>query len=149
MKAWSFWQPWANCIIEGEKLIETRGHNIKMRGPIAIHATQYKKLPCEVWEAVHEAIQPERPFINSRMYFMMGCKGKVGTFGAVLGTVEIVDCVSIESLYGTQYDTPKERALGDWTPGRFGIILQNPRKFARPFPHKGKQGIWEWKEAAT
>ena len=63
-------------------------------------------------------------------------------FGAIIGSVVIADCVPIEQLYGTEYDTPLERAYGDWTPGRYGIILESPKILKNPIPAKGHQGFW-------
>jgi len=54
------------------------------------------------------------------------------------------DGVPIERLYGSRYDTPKERAFGDWSPGRWGWILRNPVLFEKPVPARGAQGFWNW-----
>ena len=65
-------------------------------------------------------------------------------YGAIVGKVTLVDCVPIEQLYGGGLDTPRERAFGDWRPGRYGWILANPILFKAPIPTRGKQGLWEW-----
>ena len=63
-------------------------------------------------------------------------------YGAVLGTVEIVDCVPVEALIGKLSE--RERVLGDYTPGRFAWVLKNPVMFDRPIPVRGFQGWWNW-----
>ena len=62
--------------------------------------------------------------------------------GAVVGTVEIVDCVPVEEVVGAL--TPRERALGDYSPGRWAWVLKNPVMFDMPIYARGKQGWWEW-----
>ena len=63
-------------------------------------------------------------------------------YGAVLGTVELVDCVPVEALIGKLSE--RERVLGDYTPGRFAWVLKNPVIFDRPIPARGFQGWWNW-----
>ena len=63
-------------------------------------------------------------------------------YGAVLGTVEIVDCVPVEEIVHTLSE--RERLLGDYSPGRFAWVLRNPVAFSAPVPAKGKQGWWNW-----
>jgi hypothetical protein len=64
--------------------------------------------------------------------------------GAVIGTVEIVDCVPVEELVDSLDN--RERLLGDYSPGRFAWVLQNPVMFKTPIPAHGKQGWWNWEE---
>ena len=64
--------------------------------------------------------------------------------GAVLGTVEIVDCVPVEEVISTLSE--RERLLGDYSPGRFAWVPKNPVAFDTPVPAKGKQGWWNWEE---
>ena len=64
--------------------------------------------------------------------------------GAVIGTVEIVDCVPVEELVDSLDN--RERLLGDYSPGRFAWVLQNPVVFKTPIPAHGKQGWWNWEE---
>ena len=63
-------------------------------------------------------------------------------YGAVVGTVEIVDCVPVEKIMDKL--TPLEMALGDYSPGRFAWVLENPVMFDTPIPARGQQGWWEW-----
>ncbi len=66
--------------------------------------------------------------------------------GVIVGTAEIADCLPIEALYGTAYDTPLERSFGDWKQGRYGWILHNPIKFEAPIIASGHQRFWGWNE---
>lgn len=44
------------------------------------------------------------------------------------------------------YPYNRERLLGDYSPGRFAWVLQNPVMFKTPIPAHGKQGWWNWEE---
>lgn len=167
MKAITLWQPWAQLIfviltIFGKqrpvKRVETRSWNTNFRGRIAIHAAKHKKIDPETSHEIRSAIMavPEI-FEGGQDTIRESAKNDAMTqlfylerglphsrFGAIIGTVEIVDCVPIERLYGTEYDTPLERAVGDWSPGRYGWILKDPVIFETPIPAKGSQGFWNW-----
>jgi len=118
MRTITLWQPWAQFIVTGEKLVETRGWPTKIRGEIAIHAA--KRKPDQL---LHITDLP---------------------LGAIIGTVEIMDCVHIEKLYGSKYDTELERSYGDWAKGRYGWILNNPKRYGKPILATGRQGFWRW-----
>jgi hypothetical protein len=141
MKAISLWNPWAELAVIGYKGIETRGWPTKVRGEIAIHATQYKKLPHEVYASIASALRIDPTKYNGSWLYYLEHGIPDQNFGSILGTVNILDCVPIEQLYGTEYDTPKERACGDWSPGRYGWILAEASRFSKPIPAKGRQGF--------
>ena len=63
-------------------------------------------------------------------------------YGAVIGTVEIVDCVPVEAVKD-KLDL-LDRLLGDFRPGRFAYVLKNPVKYDVPVPARGRQGWWDW-----
>ena len=65
--------------------------------------------------------------------------------GAVVGTVEIVGCVPVEDVVDGL--TEREKALGDYSPGRWAWVLKNPVMFDTPIPTRGKQGWWNWEGA--
>lgn len=51
---------------------------------------------------------------------------------------------TIEALYGSEYDVPIERAFGDWSPGRYGWIVERAVRYPEPIFAPGAQGIWKW-----
>lgn len=124
MKAFTVYQPYAYAIVAGLKGYETRPRRTHIRGRVAVHAA--KGNPQFVTLAVDMAL-PETMKLH---------------YGAVLGTVEIVDCVPVEALIGKLSE--RERVLGDYTPGRFAWVLKNPVMFDRPIPARGFQGWWNW-----
>jgi len=103
MKALTVRQPWAWAIMYARKDIENRDWKTILRGPVAIHAA--KGLTRKEYE---EGVR----FIRRH------CKKEPPSFetsvrGAIIGTVEIVDCI----------DTSKSK----WFFGEYGFVLQNPR----------------------
>lgn len=124
MKAFTVYQPYAYAILTGLKEYETRPRRTNIRGRVAVHAARGN--PKFVSMAAAMAL-PEQ----IKLYF-----------GAVLGTVEIVDCLPVEEVIGTL--TERERALGDYSKGRWAWVLKNPVMFDTPVPAKGKQGWWNW-----
>jgi activating signal cointegrator 1 len=146
MKAITVWQPWADLALDGAKKVETRGRHINYRGKIAIHAGIYHRLDHKVYMRIWKHMgHTESDYAGSWLYYLeFGNPSQA--FGVVLGTVEIYDCVPICRLYGSEFDTLLERACGDWSEERCGILLRNPKKFVNPIPARGQMGIWNWEE---
>lgn len=126
MKAFTVYQPYAFAIAAGLKHYETRPRRTSIRGRVAVHAAIGG--PDYISVAL-DSVLPESMELH---------------YGAVVGTVEIVDCVPVENLVDSLDD--RERLLGDYSPGRFAWVLENPVMFDEPFPARGKQGWWNWDE---
>jgi hypothetical protein len=165
MKAITLWQPWAQLIFFQlnsfyaktitVKRIETRNWKTPYRGELAIHAAKFKPLDKEIYNKIRSNIRgyatkesdTELELVKERIitqlyYIENGIPEN--RFGSVLGTATLIDCIPIEQLYGTEYDTPLERACGDWSPGRYGWILSDPILFSTPIEARGNQGFWNW-----
>lgn len=155
MKALSLWQPWATLIAIGAKMIETRGWCTSYRGPLVIHAA---KRPDEA-KALEAAIYRLRPSdrdgiraypIGSFNYHAItslyqfhhvqigGMIPKL-PLGVALCVVDLVDCVRTEEVGGL---TLQERAFGDYSRGRYAWKLANLRRFEKPVPMRGAQGLF-------
>lgn len=138
MNAYTVYQPYAFATVAGLKHYETRPRRTNIRGRVAVHAgaagfdAAMKGRTREDIDRITE-MQHESPFSENVLFR-----------GGVVGTVEIVDCVPVEEIMHTL--TERERLLGDFTPGRFAWVLQNPVMFDEPFPARGQQGWWEWDE---
>lgn len=128
MRALTVYQPYAFAIVAGLKHYETRKHRVHIRERIALHAA--KGAPKFVTMEAAVAL-PENATLH---------------YGAVIGTVEIVDCVPVEEIRDSL--TEREEALGDYSPGRFAWVLENPVMFEHPIPVSGHQGWWNWDECA-
>ena len=129
MKVFTVYQPYAFAIVAGLKHYETRPRRTNIRGRVAVHAAIGG--PDYISVAL-DSILPESMELH---------------YGAVVGTVEIVDCVPVENLVDSLDD--RERLLGDYSPGRFAWVLENPVMFDEPFPARGKQGWWNWDQRAA
>ena len=124
MKAYTVYQPYAYATVAGLKHYETRPRRTNIRGRI---------MP-EI-----EAALSEHQGVGNRFAHL--------DYGAVIGTVEIVDCVPVEEIVDAL--TEQEKLWGDYSPGRFAWVLQNPVMFDKPIPARGQQGWWEWKGSET
>lgn len=133
MKVITVWQPWASFLAAGVKQHETRSWVHQYRGPIAIHAgrkwdnnlrRQTETLLGRFHE-LHGVIDPENP-----------------PLGVIVGTGRLVEIVTSEEAIRTI--KPLERALGDWSPGRYGWRIHKPKLLTAPIPAGGKQGLWDW-----
>ncbi len=106
MKAISIRQPWVALILNGSKDVENRSWPTNIRGRVYVHAGK---------QVDRQALST----INRSFSFRMP-----EDLGAIVGSVEIVDCV-------TESDSP-------WFTGPYGFVLANPVKFENPIPCKGQ-----------
>lgn len=104
-------QPWASLIIEGHKNIENRSKPIKHRGPLVIHA----------------GLRTEQDALARYGHLLKNPDNLPS--GAVLGTVEVIDCV--------------EGSRSRWAePGYYHWVLADPRPLPKPIPAEGSLGMW-------
>jgi len=146
LKAITIKQPWATLIALGEKRFETRSWQTKYRGEIAIHAG--KTVDKDALNEVAIMAALSKHGINSH---------KELPTGAVIATVELVDCHKITADYMSLYDEEKagtdkglliegdEWWFGDYTEGRYGWELTNLHVLPEPIPAKGQLSLWEWR----
>ncbi|WP_298029295.1 ASCH domain-containing protein [uncultured Dysosmobacter sp.] len=129
MKAFTVFQPYAFAIVAGLKGYETRPRRTNIRGRVAVHAAK-RIWSVEDMEILYHLLPADWP----------------QDFGAVIGTVEIVDCVPVEEIVDSL--TASEKLFGDYSPGRFAWVLKDPVRFEKPIPARGNQGWWNWEEPA-
>lgn len=151
MKAISLWQPWATAIALGSKTIETRHWETKYRGRLAIHAAKR----CNLEELEHIAAQPcWRGALHPITNKLRGLMANPRTFraelpfGALVATCTIVDCRPSESFPGFErWANPSgswtNADMGDFSPGRFGWMLEDIEALPAPIPWRGGQGFFE------
>ena len=122
MKTLTICQPYAELIISGTKLVENRPWQTAYRGPLLIHAGKSQK-----WMLDYPEVD-----LPSRM-----------DFGAIVGVVEVVKCLSWSYIYGYNCDD-RYRYLRDdpHAGGPFCFVLRNPLRFARPISYRGAQGLF-------
>lgn len=171
MKCLSLWQPWASLLVAGKKRVETRGWEMPHTGPLLIHAA--KK-----WDGALQDVCLTAPFRDALAEFgVPGARHSWTTadvearkagwgmpFGAIIGRVEVVECVPTHSVLikGEPDRAPGffegwhssvlarwlvingvEKAFGDYSPGRFAFLCKNPVRFANPIPYRGMQSLFD------
>jgi activating signal cointegrator 1 len=143
MKCLSLIQPWATLVAIGAKTIETRSWPTKYRGPLAIHASKGFPRWCQDFSKE----PPVSVLLGPHFDFPRG---------VVLATCELVDCKEIvtrEFMIGVgptarQMFPPEgqEFHFGNYSHGRYALILANVVALAEPVPAKGALGLWEWNQ---
>lgn len=125
MKALSIRQPWALLVTQGGKDIENRTWPTKFRGRVLIHAA--KGMTRAEYDAMFSLlVQRDMWFPHNFPYGRLQFDALER--GGIIGSVEIVDCVS-------QSDSP-------WFTGPYGFVLANPEPM--PFtPLRGMLGFFE------
>lgn len=158
MKCLSLWQPWASLVVLGTKKIETRSWPTNYRGPLLIHAAK-KRIPELIDLVCWDEFQAALWNLAGTMEEKAGCL----PFGEIIGRVELIDCRPTESfnlgeLHSLRYRPGREgdlsqswteNDLGNFEPGRFGWVFENPKYFAYKIPYRGKQGLFdvpEWED---
>jgi hypothetical protein len=152
MKAITIRQPHATAVALRSKRIETRSWSTHYRGPLAIHAGQHCRLG-------------EMMALGSVYHWCGALHEPLGTwlyktlpFGAIVAVADLVDCRPTDSFTVAELDQWRsppwndkplhlyhwtERQMGDFTPGRFGWVLENIRALKTPVPFKGRQQLFE------
>lgn len=133
MKCLSLWQPWASMIPLGHKRYETRSWATKYRGPLAIHAALAQMGGDEVELLIKAGfVMAEAVLASSPTHGL--------PLGCIVCTCVLADCVPVEQVRDRISDV--ERALGDYTDGRFAFRLDDVKPFKKPIPWKGAQRIF-------
>jgi len=105
--------------------VENRTWATKIRGKIAIHASKsFRK--AEYLEFMQCASGGLFPECSSLAFIPHYPQFEVGV---ILGTVELVDCVT--------------ESNSEWFFGDYGFVLENPRQLIKPIPFRGALGFWE------
>jgi activating signal cointegrator 1 len=136
----SLWQPWASLVAHGFKQYETRSWQPPKKcigALLAIHAAKrwtadearYMKRFVLAYPDVREKLYSDPPLLRPPL-------------GAILCVCRLVACYPSNEHYYEVDD--KERAFGDWSPGRFVWKLEVVKVPATPIPYAGKQGIFQW-----
>lgn len=134
MRAISLWQPWASLIVGGHKRYETRSWSTDVRGCVLIHAALK-------WGKTQAAIAARDPFASALAAMGLSIDPLTVPRGALLGSIEIVDCVPCESVRDNLDDA--EREYGDYTYGRYAWVLSEPRLLSRPVLYRGGRGFFD------
>lgn len=140
MKAITLHQPWASLVALGAKRFETRGWQIRYRGPIAIHAA--KNFPKWEWDC---AIENPRVLEALRSRGGIEDPGKL-PLGSVIATAVLHDVCPTGAVLATREVSiaMDEFWFGDFSDGRFAWELREVRLLPVPIPARGMQRLWNW-----
>jgi hypothetical protein len=138
MKALSIQNPWAHLIAKGIKDIENRTWSTKYRGRIYIHASAkqadfvFTFDQCDALTAANYN-KPE----------------PIMAFSAIVGEVDIVDCVLRHPSVWAEHAAVKLRKLGsEMIPVNVHVwnwVLENPLIYDHPISNvKGALSLWEY-----
>ncbi|HMR18065.1 MAG TPA: HigA family addiction module antitoxin [Sphingobacterium sp.] len=143
MKALSIKQPWASLIAHGIKDIENRTWRTNYRGRIYIHVSAPKKFNVQMTD---EQTIAATPVMKTAFEGTM-------PFGAIIGEVDIVDCViNHPSIWAEKMETDVcpdtrisilrrgQKYIWNW-------VLANPVLYDEPIINvKGKLSLWEFRK---
>ena len=120
MRALSIRQPWAELILEGRKRYELRS----WRGPSGERILIHAAMRVDGASAILAGLQPEA--LNA---------------GALVGSVEVVDCVPFTPEIANEMRDAKAY-FGDWQAGLFAWELRDPIRLTTSIPLKGRLGLF-------
>ena len=173
MKAITVRQPWAWAIMHGGKDIENRTRNIagSYRGPVVIHAA-VALAPCRRGQRLIggdvEFERDQSGFLGRSQRFAWPYRIPENR-GCAIGIVDLTDAHTDFDCYDRDIqrlallyrqdvhafrETPdsgaggilgRARVCSQWAmEDNWHLTLANPRPFARPIPHKGALGLWNF-----
>jgi hypothetical protein len=143
-------QPWAFLIVEGIKDIENRtwkcpekyiGQRVLIHAGLDISLTNMFPTSFMSIDQCARIIQPDVD------YKLIDSKWRI--CGAIIGSVEIVDCViNHPSIWAEKTEISTAWGGIEVIIGKpiYNWVLANPIKFPTPIPAKGKLGFWDFNE---
>lgn len=147
MKVLSLWQPWATLVIIGAKRFETRHWSTSYRGELGIHAA--KKVTRELRDLCRT--EPFRSTLADAGFHSFDDL----PLGALLGTSQLVSIFKTHAGRDVMHDvqkgpaswrllpTGRERAFGDFSPGRYAWQFEDLVWYEEPVPCRGAQGLFD------
>lgn len=144
MKTITIKQPWASLICSGIKDIENRTWPTKFRGRVLVHASAKSsgKMIDLLTDEQYDYVKKSgwKPSTNKPL-------------SAIVGSVEIVDCVinhpSIWAEHWTTKPWNNGTRGGTYDVQCYNLVLANPIMFPEPIPAKGKLSFWEYPNILT
>jgi hypothetical protein len=136
MKAITLHNPHALLMALGAKANETRSWYTSHRGKLAIHASKSRE-----WEAHFYRFKQFADCLAGREWNQLA-------FGAVIAIVTLVDCVEAPRNQSNEFKATNEYQFGNYAPGRFIWMTENPRRLREPVYTRGYQSLWDWEPPA-
>jgi hypothetical protein len=137
----SLHQPWASLVALGLKKVETRGPRSPraFRGPLLIHAAKR-------WTQAQADTLAALSFEFDLPHLVEKCAPQFGApAGALVAVARVID-IRLMTPEWIAEQTPLERAVGDWQPGRYGWVLEDVVPLDPPIGSvRGRQGLFNLK----
>lgn len=126
-------QPWAWALIHGGKDVENRNWPTNFRGTLAIHAGKTFDMTndefCDMGNGLYG-----QPFTDLALGYAQAYNvGEDDPRGAIIGTVEVYDCV------------PDSVCQSRWKAEGYDFfcwLVRNPKALRDPIPMKGRLGLF-------
>jgi hypothetical protein len=138
VKALTICQPYAELIVVGDKRVENRKWSTRYRGPLVIHAGMSRAwLTLKKQPPTYEGGPDMSYDVPSGIYL------DAMDFGAIIGTVDMIDCLHIDEIESgacdERYDWIRAHAHSN---GPWCHVYANARRLPKPIPYRGKQGFF-------
>lgn len=150
LKVISLWEPWATLMGIGAKRIETRGWSTDYRGEVAIHSTQggltqeelFSTCADEPFLTVLKAAAILQTGMSKRQVQHAFPRGKIIAVGTLSACWPTESEICIPGVFDEhpELTTEQERAFGDYSPCRYGLVFENVILLHDPIPFKSRQG---------
>jgi hypothetical protein len=145
IKAVTLTQPWASLIALGAKRIETRSWRTHYRGPLAIHAA--KGLPTGLRIGQELVLGDWRVERDRGGLILRNADPEFRPYrlptSVIVAVTTLFQVRSTDSLECAPSD--EERALGDYSTGRYAWSLSNIAPLTTPVHGvRGRLGLWNW-----
>lgn len=138
MKAMTVRIPFADMLVGGFKQYELRSRNTHYRGPVAIHTARNTQDCAAWWDKIksHDVVQQRLQYWPADKLFRPGY---------VVGVVELVDVVPVDSLRSEVSELERACGGGRWdVPGMLAYRMEMPRIFSTAYLARGQLGLWNW-----
>jgi len=139
MKAITLYQPWAWLVEAAEKRIITTDWTADHRGLLAIHA--------------HRHPSPGGRLFMTTPIFQELVRSHAGALLAHGAMIAYANLVDVQRFYTRddigyllkEYGARHEADVGEYTLGRYAMILRNVRQLVPAVPQQvGDLGLWDW-----
>lgn len=130
IKALTLQDPYGTLVATGHKQYETRSWPTSYRGLLVIHVGKTLAIN---WD-------------NKVFLSLLRDVGISDPYKLPLGAAVCI--CELTAVYRTEAVRPhisdRERAFGDFSPGRAAWKLENVQRFRKPIPCRGAQKLWDW-----
>ncbi|MFN9267094.1 MAG: hypothetical protein ACK5V1_00455 [Planctomycetaceae bacterium] len=115
-------QPWVELILRGDKVLEIRSRNTRVRGPIYLYSSQ----------------RPETSPVGREMFARRGLINNSLPYGVLVGSAELVGSRPTRPSDAVAACLPPQRLVG-----QYAWELQEIRRFTAPVPVTFQPyGVW-------